>query len=150
MRKLQTYLKQLLNTKLETHEWALCISIALFTVLFPIYGLTTIAVTYIAYLLKINLAVTIGLTWLFEPLRFAFFIPFTKTGAYLLGEGELLFSIDILKELNFGNLFAFLTHQFKFAFVGWLCIATPLCLLVYYLLKSSIFSFRKQKTVKII
>lgn len=145
MKKVRNSLKRLFKTRVSAQEYVLCSVISLYAVLFPIFGVTTFAVTLLAYRLKINLPLMVGLTWILEPLRFICFVPLAKAGAYLLGGCEHQFSVEALEHIwsdGVKGVVAFLTYQFIFAFVGWLCLATPICITLYY---SSIILIKKIK-----
>ena len=72
--------EKILKEGLTANQLALSISISLLITVFPIFGMTTIILTAIAIPLKINLSITLLLSYLVEPLKLFLILPFIHMG----------------------------------------------------------------------
>lgn len=144
--KIQTAFQQ----GLTSCELATTTTIALLATTFPIFGLTTIAVTAIGVRKKLNLPLLIFISYSLEPLRYLSFVPLSKFGSQFLEDSDILFNdskvlVNLLTtEGSFFNLIQNLTLYLTNALFGWMVLAVVFSLPVYYLSKI-IFSFAMPK-----
>jgi len=126
--KIKTYIKQVLGQGLTSCELATCLTIAILATTFPVFGLTTIAVTAVAIRKKLNLPLLLLVTYSLEPLRFLAFIPLTDFGSFVLSSPQNLTVATVKESFNGGlmELTLFFLHQFIYALVGWLLLLLPL------------------------
>lgn len=125
------------NQGLTTQELATSISIAVLLTTFPLYGLTTIALTTIAVKLKLNLPFTITVSYLMEPLRILLFLPFSKIGSQLSGKEHVVSNIKMIKEQILNNpieAFGTISHELSCAIIGWSITIIPLSFVIYFLI----------------
>lgn len=144
--KIQTAFQQ----GLTSCELASTATLALLATTFPVFGLTTIAVTAIGARKKLNLPLLILVTYSLEPLRYIAFVPLSKLGSEFLGNSNPFLhstnaSIDFLFiETSFWDILQNLSVHLASALLGWLVLAVVFSLPIYYLSKF-IFSFAMPK-----
>ncbi len=132
----KTYYQKILRNGIDAKSLAFSVSLSLLLTTFPIYGLTTVVLTSLAIKYKLNLPLTLAISYSMEPLRFLLFIPFIHTTENLLGLENTMININELthtfKEGFLMNI-QLLGILFSKAILGWLFIAIPSSITFYYL-----------------
>ena len=141
--------KALLKQGLTPKQLALSLVVSTLVSIFPIFGISTIALTCIALPLRLNLPIMIGFSYIVGPLKFLVLIPFIGLGASVFGTEHTLLTFDAIKtsyNLSFWNTARDLSYELLCGTVGWAITAVPLGVLLYFLLKTILTYFDKLKT----
>lgn len=140
--------KDLFKQGLTPKQLALSIVVSFLISVFPIFGISTIVLTCIAIPFKLNLPIMIGVSYLVEPLKVLFIIPFINLGATVLGKEHSLLTFKAIKT-SFNNSFWHTLKELSFELlcgtIGWLLLAIPMGLLIYLVLKMIFTYFYKIK-----
>ncbi|MFD2244708.1 DUF2062 domain-containing protein [Pontibacter ruber] len=127
----------LLKQGMTPHKLAVTVALGTVVGVVPALGVTTVMGTALAARFRLNIAATVLISYLVQPLQLILLIPFVKAGIYLLGLNELKLSLDemismfrmdwleALNQLWFANLAGILV---------WALLALPVGVLLYYLL----------------
>lgn len=113
---------------LSGNEVTKAIIVSLLFTVFPVFGLTTIILTLIAFKFKLNLPVMIIVSYLAAPLQFILFLPFIYIGEFLFNTHITLLSVqEITNSFNtsFWNTFKLLLFMLVCGVSGWLVVALP-------------------------
>ena len=140
--------RALLKQGLTPRELALSIVIATLVSIFPMFGITTIALTFISVPLRLNLPVTIAFSYITEPLKYLVLIPFINIGAFVFGAKHVLLSFDAIKasyELDFWITAKDLFKELLCGAVGWGLTAVPIGVVLYFVLKAILTYFSRVK-----
>jgi uncharacterized protein (DUF2062 family) len=143
-------IRKICKEGLTPKQLALSISIALLVTVFPIFGLTTIVLTAIAIPLKINLPITILLSYIVEPLKLFLILPFIHVGSKLFNMEHALLTFTAIKasyEVDFFRTIKELSFELLCGFVGWFVLAVPVSVALYFLLKMILIFFMKPKAI---
>lgn len=130
---------------LTPHQLALSIVLALVISLFPIIGLTTLVVSFVAISLKLNFPIMITLAYLMEPIKLFLIIPFIKLGAKIFNvQHELLNFLAIKNSFDKSIWITIkdLLHELICGLMGWSVTTIPSGVLLYFGLRM-IFTFYK-------
>lgn len=145
--KFKTLLKQGLTPK----QLALSLVISTLISVFPIFGISTIALTCIALPFRLNLPVMIAFSYIVGPLKLLLLIPFINLGASVFGTEHTLLTFEAIKasyEVSFFDTVKSLSYELLCGFVGWLFIAVPSGVVLYLLLKATLTFFNKFRNNK--
>jgi uncharacterized protein (DUF2062 family) len=103
----------------------------LFTVI-PVFGITTILLTFLALKFKLNLPIMVIVSYMATPLQFILFIPFIRVGETIFNTKHTLLTVTDIK-IAFENSFFQTIKQLFFELIcgvsGWLLLALPMALL---------------------
>ncbi|WP_152287740.1 DUF2062 domain-containing protein [Flavicella marina] len=141
-------IKTTFKGSLTPHQLALSCSLTLLMTLFPFYGFTILVLSALTIPLRLNLPLMIALNFLLEPLRFMLFVPFLKFGVSVFGiESHLLSSEFFTISLDRGIIetFHIVSNEIFYAIVGWLLLAVPFSVLVFYGLKMFLKIYGKKR-----
>ena len=141
--KVWTKAKALLQEGLTPKQLALSIVISILVSIFPVFGISTIVITALAVPLKLNLPITIAISYVAEPLKFLLIIPFINIGAYIFGTEHSLLTYESIKARyneSFWATLKELSYELLCGFIGWALLTIPLSILLYFLLKG-VFTF---------
>lgn len=124
--KFKNRLRAILQQGLTRKELAVSMTLGFLLGIFPLYGVTTLLIVFVAYRWKLNHAVMISVGYLFTPLLFVFWIPFIRVG-------ELLFFFDPLPvsqsglsgmlDQGFFHLLSTLSERLVLGIFGWIVFA---------------------------
>jgi uncharacterized protein (DUF2062 family) len=149
LKKIKTIIQQGTSAK----GLALSTTIGILLGVFPILGVSTWLITFIALRFKLNLVLMMSLSYLFWPLQVVLIIPFLRLGEWFWNVPPLPLSLDqIILAFNLSVIDALkdLWDANLYALWGWLIFITPTGLLGYFLLEK-LFNFlikkRKQSIV---
>jgi len=133
--KLINVFKQGLTPK----QLALTITVSIVVSLFPIFGITTVALTVIALRFKLNLPIMIILSYVIEPIKVLLLIPFIKMGGAIFGAEHTLLDLASIKDSFKNNslleTLGSLSFEVICGFAGWSIMVLPLSIPFYFLLK---------------
>ncbi|WP_373524553.1 DUF2062 domain-containing protein [Aquiflexum sp.] len=147
-RNYQQKLKRLFQQGLSPKELAMSIALAVFVGVFPIYGTTTVILTFLALKLKLNLPIMITVSYALTPLLFLLLIPFIRIGEFVFGYQPVAMDLSTLKASISTGLFETLSvfsGRLALAVGAWILVALPVAIFVYILLFQI---FRKVKTLR--
>jgi hypothetical protein len=118
-------------------ELSVSTTIGLMLGLFPVLGVTTVAMTFISLRYQLNLALMLFVSYLIYPLQIVLLLPFVRFGERLFGATPASFSLDALQHAFRENFLAALQDLGAanlLAVAGWFVMAVPAGLLLYWLL----------------
>ena len=127
----------LLRQGMTPHKLAVTVALGTVVGVLPAFGVTTVMGTALAARFRLNIAATVLVSYLMQPLQLLLIIPFIKAGIFLFRLEELKFSLeeliamfkadwlDALNKLWIANLAAV---------SAWAILAIPAGLILYYLL----------------
>lgn len=122
----------LLRQGLSPARLAVCLALGAWIGVIPVLGVTTIACTLVALVLRLNLVAIQAANWVIYPLQFVLFIPFFAIGARLFGvEPPPLAPSDIQALIDAGMLNAVRTlwDATMHAIVAWAVVGGPVAAL---------------------
>lgn len=138
LKKLWAKLVHVFKQGLTPKQLALSITISILISVFPIYGVATIILAFLAFPLKLNLPIMIIVSYIVEPLKLLLIIPFINIGRSIFGVEQSPLTFDVIKasyKADFFNTIKLLSFELLCGFAGWFIIAIPACFLLYFLLK---------------
>ncbi|MEP5341371.1 MAG: DUF2062 domain-containing protein [Algibacter sp.] len=141
--------KGLLKQGLTPKQLALSLVVSTLVSIFPIFGISTIALTCIALPFRLNLPIMIAFSYVIEPLKLVVLIPFINIGARVFGTEHTLLTFEAIKtsyETDFWSTAKELSYELLCGTVGWILTAIPLGIILYFLLKVILTYFDKLKT----
>lgn len=103
----------------------------LFTV-FPIFGVTTLILTFMAIKFKLNLPIMVLISYLASPLQFLFFLPFIHIGETIMDVKHTLLTVQEIKnsfDISFFNTIKQLLFELICGVSGWILVALPISLI---------------------
>lgn len=130
---------------------ALSVSIGIAIGLFPVIGPTTFLCIFIAWALRINIALLQSVNYLMYPVQIICMIPIFKLGAFLFGREEFSFSVSEMIRMfkdNFSEALASLGWSVLYAIGAWLLMAPVIGIISYYSLLPVLKKIRKRKESK--
>lgn len=143
LQKVWLKIKNLLKEGLTPKQLALSIVISILVSVFPVFGISTIVLTAAAVPLKLNLPITIAISYVAEPLKLILILPFINIGGYIFGAEHSLLTYESIKASyneSFWNTLKELSYELLCGFVGWALLAIPAGIILYFLLKG-VFTF---------
>ncbi|SMD45394.1 hypothetical protein SAMN00777080_4044 [Aquiflexum balticum DSM 16537] len=147
-RNYQQKIKRLFLQGLNPKELAMSIALAFWIGIFPIYGTTTVILTFLALKLKLNLPIMIAVSYALTPIQFLLLIPFIRIGEFVLGFQPMALDLSTLKASFSSGLFETLSvfsGRLALAVGAWILVALPISVLLYIILFQI---FRKVKRFK--
>ncbi|SHM89117.1 DUF2062 domain-containing protein [Flavobacterium chilense] len=106
----------------------------LFTV-FPVFGITTILITFVAIKFKLNLPIMVLISYIASPLQFLFFLPFIHIGEAIMNTKHTLLTVQEIKnafDISFFNTIKQLLFELICGVSGWILLALPISLMVLF------------------
>ena len=131
---------------LTARELALSITLGVVVGVIPLLGVATPLLAGLAIILRLNLGVTMFVTYAVTPLHILLFIPFIRIGEFIFNAGHTFNSFAELKHAfqNEGlSLFSDLAMQLGFGITGWTLVALPASIILFPVLWKVISYFRK-------
>ncbi|MEP1488329.1 MAG: DUF2062 domain-containing protein [Algibacter sp.] len=138
--------KGLLKQGLTPKQLALSLVVSTLVSIFPIFGISTIALTCIALPFRLNLPIMIAFSYVIEPLKLVVLIPFINIGARVFGTEHTLLTFEAIKtsyETDFWSTAKELSYELLCGTAGWILTAIPLGIILYFLLKVILTYFDK-------
>lgn len=127
----------LLQQGMTPHKLALTVAIGTVVGIVPAFGVTTITSTAIAARLRVNIAATVLVSYLVQPLQLLLAIPFIKAGIYLFGLSELKLSFGEMSAMFRADWLEALNKLWKANLAGvsaWALLALPMGGVLYLLM----------------
>jgi uncharacterized protein (DUF2062 family) len=127
----------LLKQGMTPHKLAVTVALGTVVGVVPALGVTTVMGTAIAARFRLNIAATVLISYLVQPLQLLLLIPFVKAGIYLLGLKELKLSLDEMISMFRLDWLGALNQLWIANLAGvlvWALLALPVGVLLYYLL----------------
>lgn len=121
---------------LSGKEVAKAIIISLLFTVLPIFGVTTILLTFVAIKFKLNLPLMVLISYLASPLQFLFFLPFIHIGETIMNVKHTLLTVQEIKnafDSSFFNTLKQLVLELICGISGWLLVALPISLTLLFL-----------------
>lgn len=146
--KLWNKFKELLKQGLTPKQLAISIVVSTLISIFPIFGITTIALTCIALPFRLNLPIMIAFSYIVGPLKYLVLIPFINLGAAVFGTEHTLLTFEAIKtsyEASFWITVRDLFWELICGTAGWAITAVPLGFVLYFILKPILTYFQKVK-----
>ena len=140
--------KALLKQGLTPKQLALSIVISALVSVFPMFGITTIALTCIAIPFKLNLPIMVAFSYIAGPFKYLVLIPFINIGASVFGAKHTLLTFDAIKasyESDFWITVKDLSWEVVCGAAGWGLTAVPIGILLYFVLKAILIYFSRVK-----
>jgi uncharacterized protein (DUF2062 family) len=148
-RNYQQKIKRLFLQGLNPKELAMSIALAFWIGIFPIYGTTTVILTFLALKLRLNLPIMIAVSYALTPLLFLLLIPFIRIGEFVFGYQPMAMDVSTLKASFSSGLFETLSvfsGRLVLAVGVWVLVALPVSILVYIILFQIFRKFKRFKT----
>ncbi|PRY11971.1 uncharacterized protein (DUF2062 family) [Pontibacter ummariensis] len=136
-RRLLQPVLNLLQQGMTPHKLALTVAIGTVVGIVPAFGVTTITSTAIAARLRVNIAATVLVSYLVQPLQLLLAIPFIKAGIYLFGLSELKLSFGEMSAMFRADWLEALNKLWKANLAGvsaWALLALPMGGVLYLLM----------------
>jgi uncharacterized protein (DUF2062 family) len=148
--KLITKTKDLLVSGNTPHQLSLAITLGIIFGVFPFIGVTTIILTVIALVFKLNMVIVQLSNYVVYPLQLMLYLPFIKMGKFLANRQSITPKqvIETMKE-NWMTGIEKLWDIHLWAILSWALVAVPVSYLIYRLLKDSIEGIKKRNKYKI-
>ena len=141
--------KGLLKQGLTPQQLAISLVVSILVSVFPIFGISTIALTCIAIPFRLNLPIMIGFSYIVGPLKFLLLIPFINIGAFVFGTEHTLLTYEAIKlsyETSFWSTIKELSYELLCGSLGWTLTAVPLGIVLYFILKTILTYFKNIKS----
>lgn len=121
---------------LSANEVTKAIIVSLLFTVVPVFGITTILLTFVALKFKLNLPIMVIVSYLATPLQFMFFLPFIHIGETIFNMNHTLLSVQEIKnafDVSFWKTMQDLLLELICGISGWLLIAFPLSLISIFI-----------------
>ena len=147
-RKVLRRIVYFLKKGISPHKLALSVSLGITIGIIPLYGLTSIILTLIALVFRLNFTASQVAHYAVHPLQLLLIFPFIKLGDMVFNNSLLPHSMSqfliMMKTDVWGTL-----HNFWLAYltatVIWFVVSIPLSIIIYKVLYSSINRIRPIK-----
>ncbi|MCC9165629.1 DUF2062 domain-containing protein [Pontibacter harenae] len=103
----------------------------------PAFGLTTIMATAVAARLRLNIAATVLISYLVQPLQLLLYVPFIRLGILSLGLEKLQLSLDEIVAMFKADWIQAIKKLWMANLAGlaaWAILALPIGFVLYFLL----------------
>ena len=84
----------LLRQGMTPQKLSITVSLGTVVGVLPFFGVTTVLATALAARFRLNIAATVLVSYLVQPLQLIFFLPFIKAGIFMFGLEELRLSLE--------------------------------------------------------
>ena len=147
-RRIITPVANLLKQGMTPQKLAVTFALGTVVGVVPAIGVTTVMGTALAARFRLNIAATILITYLMQPLQILLIIPFAKMGIYLFGLQELRFSLSEITAMfkaDWLHAIGILWKANLAAVASWALIALPVGVLLYFALLPLLIKFMPKK-----
>jgi uncharacterized protein (DUF2062 family) len=127
----------LLRQDMTPHKLAVTLALGSVVGVLPALGVTTVMGTALAARFRLNIAATVLVSYLVQPLQILLFIPFIKAGIVMFGLDELRFTLDEMIAMFKLDWLAALNKLWLAnlaAVSAWAILAIPVGVVLYFLL----------------
>lgn len=136
-----------LKNGLSQKRLAVSMALGITIGLIPFYGISTLIVGLLAYMLRLDFIVMQAVHYIVHPLQIALIIPFFKAGNYFAGNQSVSFSVKEYIALFKDDFWLAVNQLWKLNLLGilvWAMIAIPLFYGLYNLFIYSIKRYSHQ------
>jgi uncharacterized protein (DUF2062 family) len=136
-RRLIKPVMNLLKQGMTPHKLAVTVALGAIIGVVPLVGATTIMGTAIAARFRLNIAATVLVSYLMQPLQIILVIPFVKMGVFLFGLQELKLSLSEIMAMFKADWLETLNALWKAnlaAVSAWALLALPAGAVLYIVL----------------
>ncbi|MGM5469719.1 DUF2062 domain-containing protein [Flavobacteriaceae bacterium LMO-SS05] len=125
-------IKQPFQQGLGINEIIKAVIVSLLFTIIPVFGVTTILLTFLAVKFKLNLPIMVVISYVASPLQFLFFMPFIHVGETIFNTKHTLLTVVEIKnafESSFFHTIKQLIFELVCGVSGWLLLALPIALM---------------------
>ena len=140
-RKVLLPIRNALKNGMSQKRLAISMALGITIGLIPFYGITTLLVAALAYVLRLDFLVMQAVHYIVHPIQIALLVPFFKAGNFFIAKGEADFTVGEIIVLFKTDFWMALSDFWKLnlsAIIIWGVIAIPLFYGLYYLFIYSI------------
>lgn len=126
----------LLKQGMTPHKLAVTVALGTVVGVVPALGVTTLMGTALAARFRLNIAATVLISYLMQPLQLLLIIPFARLGIYLFGLQELRFTLDEMIAMFKTDWLEALNSLWKanlVAVLAWALLALPIGGALYFM-----------------
>lgn len=134
-KKLFKIIKKPFQQGLNWKEVIKAIIVSLLIAVIPIFGVTTLLLTFISIKFKLNLPIMIVISYLASPLQFILFLPFIHLGETIMHTEHTLLTVQEIKaafDISFFDTIKSLLFELICGISGWLLLALPVGLVMLF------------------
>lgn len=134
-------IRNALKNGLSQKRLAVSMALGITIGLIPFYGVSTLIVGALAYMLRLDFVIMQVVHYIVHPIQLALIIPFFKAGGYIIGNQEVSLTIKEYIALFKSDFWLALSEFWKlnlFGIIVWGLIAVPLFYGLYRLFVYSI------------
>lgn len=127
----------LLRQGMTPHKLAVTVALGSVVGVLPAFGVTTVMGTALAARFRLNIAATVLVSYLVQPLQLLLLLPFIKAGIFLFGLDDLKMNLDEMIAMFKTDWLAALNKLWLANLVAvsvWAILAIPIGVLLYFLL----------------
>lgn len=147
LKKQLQYIQNSLKQGLDPHQLALTCILAVLIGLIPVWGVSSLILTFLALRFKLNLVLIQLISWLMTPFQLVAMYFFFQKGNEMMGEQAKPIDLKMLQMVwQEGCLHTlyFIYQMHVYAFLLWLVTASILGLICYPVLKFTFNQIKKQ------
>lgn len=149
LRKPWAKLTLLFKQGLSPKQLATSMALAFLIGVFPIYGTTSLILTFLAIRFKLNLPLILSVNYLLTPLQLLMLIPFIRLGEFVFGFDNIDLSLEGLQASfeagYFKAIFQF-ADRLAIAIGAWSLLGIPLYLMVYLTVYYAVKMYKASKS----
>lgn len=127
----------LLRQGMTPHKLAVTVALGSVVGVLPALGITTVMGTALAARFRLNIAATVLVSYLVQPLQILLIIPFIKAGIFMFGLDDLKFTLDEMIAMFKLDWLAALNKLWMANLVAvsaWAVLAIPVGVGLYFML----------------
>ncbi len=146
MKKQIQFIKNSLMQGTDPHQLSLTFIFAVLIGLIPIWGVSSLILTFLALRLRLNLVLIQSISWLITPFQLMFMYFFFQLGNEIMGEQAEPIDLEKLKnvwEQGWLHTIHFVYQMHVYAFLLWLMSASVCGFILYPILKKLFVKFKK-------
>ncbi|MBC5991534.1 DUF2062 domain-containing protein [Pontibacter cellulosilyticus] len=126
----------LLKQGMTPHKLAVTVAMGTVVGVVPAIGITTVMGTALAARFRLNIAATVLISYLMQPLQIILIIPFARLGIFIFGLQELRFSLNEITAMfkeDWLNALNLIWKANLAAVASWALLAVPVGFVLYLL-----------------
>jgi uncharacterized protein (DUF2062 family) len=136
-RRIAQPILNLLRQGMTPHKLAVTVALGSVVGILPALGVTTVMGTALAARFRLNIAATVLVSYLVQPLQLLLIIPFIKAGVFMFGLDDLKLTLDEMVAMFKLDWLAALNKLWVAnlaAVSAWAILAIPVGVILYFLL----------------
>ena len=134
-------IRKALKNGISQKRLAVSLALGITVGLMPFYGITTLLIGALAYILRLDFVIMQVVHYIVHPIQIALIIPFFKAGNFFIGTEEITFSVSEYISLFKSDFWLAINELWKMnlsAIIIWGLLAIPMFYGLYYLFIYSI------------